>query len=149
MESLPIDERTQIIMVHSGLGTLVLVLLLVRLWWRRGHPPPGPTQNMSARQASLSTLAHRALYALGDEVRRSADRDSGELLAIWRRLTTSDHVYYMATKRKSDGDVHEYFTPYESPHASFIVFMNALDEVERRIRASAPSETRKEREVHP
>jgi cytochrome b561 len=64
LESLPIDERTQIIMVHSGLGTLVLVLLLVRLWWRRGHPPPGPTPNMSARQASLSTLMHRALYVL-------------------------------------------------------------------------------------
>ncbi len=64
LESLPIDERTQIIMVHSGLGTLVLVLLLVRLWWRRGHPVPGPTDNMSARQASLSTLMHRGLYAL-------------------------------------------------------------------------------------
>ena len=64
MDALPIDERTQIIMVHSGLGTLVLVLLLVRLWWRRGHPVPGPTPNMSARQASLSTLMHRALYTL-------------------------------------------------------------------------------------
>lgn len=64
LESLPIDERTQIIMVHSGLGTLVLVLLLARLWWRRGHPPPGPTANLSARQASLSTLMHRALYVL-------------------------------------------------------------------------------------
>ena len=64
LEALPIDERTQIIMVHSGLGTLVLLLLLVRLWWRRGHPVPGPTNNMSARQASLSTLMHRALYTL-------------------------------------------------------------------------------------
>lgn len=64
LESLPIDERTQIIMVHSGLGTLVLLLMLTRLWWRRGHPAPGPTDNMSARQASLSTLMHRALYVL-------------------------------------------------------------------------------------
>ena len=64
LESLPIDERTQIIMVHSGLGTLVLVLLLIRLWWRRGHPVPGPTDNMSGRQASLSALMHRALYVL-------------------------------------------------------------------------------------
>ena len=64
LESLPIDERTQIIMVHSGLGTLVLILLLARLWWRRGHPVPGPTPSMSARQAGLSTLMHRALYGL-------------------------------------------------------------------------------------
>ncbi|TNF86417.1 MAG: hypothetical protein EP301_08680 [Gammaproteobacteria bacterium] len=64
LEALPIDERTQIIMVHSGLGTLVLALLLIRLWWRRGHPVPGPTPNMTARQASLSALMHRALYTL-------------------------------------------------------------------------------------
>jgi cytochrome b561 len=64
LESMPIDERTEIIMVHSGLGTFVLVLLLVRLWWRQGHPAPGPTDNMSARQASLSILMHRGLYTL-------------------------------------------------------------------------------------
>lgn len=64
LESMPVDERTQTIMVHSGLGTLVLVLLLARLWWRRSHPVPGPTDNMSARQASLSTLMHRGLYVL-------------------------------------------------------------------------------------
>ena len=64
LESLPLDERTQIIMIHSGLGTLVLLLMIVRLWWRRGHPVPGPTAAMSERQARLSTLMHRALYTL-------------------------------------------------------------------------------------
>ena len=61
-------QITDIVVPAVGLPdwaiTLVLVLLLVRLWWRRGHPPPGPTANMSARQASLSTLMHRALYVL-------------------------------------------------------------------------------------
>lgn len=64
LESLPLDERTQIIMVHSGLGTLVLLLMLVRLWWRRTHTPPGPVETMSARQARLSVWMHRALYIL-------------------------------------------------------------------------------------
>lgn len=64
LESLPLDERTEIIMVHSGLGTLVLLLMLIRLWWRRGHPVPEPIPNISARQASLSLIMHRALYAL-------------------------------------------------------------------------------------
>lgn len=64
LESLPLDERTEIIMIHSGLGTLILLLMLVRIWWRRGHPVPGPTPNMSARQASLASLMHYALYAL-------------------------------------------------------------------------------------
>ena len=31
-------------------------------------------------------------------------------------LQTSDHLYYMCTKWFSDGDVHRYFNPYESPY---------------------------------
>lgn len=64
LESLPLDERTQIIMVHSGLGTLVLVLMLLRLWWRRTHTPPAPVETMSATQTRLSVWMHRALYLL-------------------------------------------------------------------------------------
>jgi alpha-amylase/alpha-mannosidase (GH57 family) len=43
------------------------------------------------------------------------------------RLTTSDHFYYMCTKYWADGDVHKYFSPYESPYDSYINFMNVLD----------------------
>ncbi|MDP6377382.1 MAG: cytochrome b/b6 domain-containing protein [Pseudomonadales bacterium] len=64
LEALPLDERTQIIMVHSGLGTLVLVLMIVRLAWRRSHTPPGPTAEMSVRQIRLSLWMHHGLYAL-------------------------------------------------------------------------------------
>lgn len=64
LESLPLDERTGVIMIHSGLGTLILMLMLVRIWWRSGHPVPGPTPNMSTRQASLASLMHYALYVL-------------------------------------------------------------------------------------
>ncbi len=52
----------------------------------------------------------------------------------WRRLTTSDHLYYMCTKWFSDGDVHKYFSPYESPHDAYVAFMNVLDDVDRRAR---------------
>jgi alpha-amylase len=34
----------------------------------------------------------------------------------WRKLTTSDHFYYMCTKYFADGDVHKYFNPYDSPY---------------------------------
>ena len=64
LESLPLDERTQIIMVHSGLGTLVLLLMLVRLAWRRTHRPPPLPDGMSANQVRLSHWMHRALYVL-------------------------------------------------------------------------------------
>jgi alpha-amylase len=54
------------------------------------------------------------------------------LLEDWRKLTTSDHFYYMCTKYWSDGDVHKYFSPYDSPYDSYINFMNVLDNVRTR-----------------
>ena len=55
------------------------------------------------------------------------------LLDDWRRLTTSDHFYYMCTKYWADGDVHKYFSPYESPYDSYINFMNVLDNIQTRL----------------
>ena len=52
------------------------------------------------------------------------------LLEHWRDLTTSDHVYYIATKHHSDAEVHDYFSPYDSPHAAFATVMSALDALE-------------------
>lgn len=89
----------------------------------------------------MQTAAHEALYALGA---RLADRPAeDELLAAWRKLTTSDHVYYMCTKFFSDGDVHKYFSPYATPHDAFISFMNVLDDLERRLDedAATPAST--------
>ena len=51
----------------------------------------------------------------------------------WRKLTTSDHFYYMCTKYWADGDVHKYFSPYDSPYDGYINFMNVLDNVRTRI----------------
>ena len=57
--------------------------------------------------------AHRRLYELLPRARAAAEAGHPEFLADWRKLSTSDHVYYMSTKWHSDGDVHEYFTPYD------------------------------------
>ena len=81
----------------------------------------------------MQRAAHQALYELAPDVQRAVALGHPEILEIWRRLTTSDHVYYMSTAWFSDGDVHEYFTPYESPHDSFIVFMNVLDDLTDRV----------------
>ena len=51
----------------------------------------------------------------------------------WRKLQTSDHFYYMCTKWFSDGDVHKYFNPYESPYDAFISFMNAASDLKLRL----------------
>lgn len=79
--------------------------------------------------------AHEALYRLGTEVRRVGSAHP-ELTEAWRKLTTSDHVYYMCTKFLSDQDVHEYFSPYDSPHEAFINFMNVLEDLSGRLERS-------------
>lgn len=66
----------------------------------------------------------------GDEPRIN---EAQHLLNDWRKLTTSDHFYYMCTKYFADGDVHKYFNPYDSPYDSYINFMNVLDNVRSRI----------------
>jgi alpha-amylase len=76
--------------------------------------------------------ALRHLYALEDDIMRTGDI---ELIGDWRRLQTSDHAYYMCTKWFHDGDVHAYFSPYESPYDAFLYFMNALRDVRYRLMA--------------
>ncbi len=79
----------------------------------------------------LQDEACRVLYKL---LRRCKARDEDPaLLEDLRRLTASDHVYYMATKAFGDGTVHDYFSPFESPYEAYIVFMNVLQDVQRRL----------------
>lgn len=77
--------------------------------------------------------AHARLYAMLPDVRAAAARGHDDLLGDWRKLTTSDHVYYMCTKFAADGDVHEYFSPYDSPHDAFLNFVYALDDLKQRV----------------
>lgn len=72
----------------------------------------------------------RALYELEEKVKNSGDE---RLINDWRALTTSDHFYYMCTKWWSDGDVHKYFSPYESPYEAFIAFMNVINDLSLRV----------------
>ncbi|MCX7766770.1 MAG: hypothetical protein N2246_08735, partial [Candidatus Sumerlaeia bacterium] len=41
--------------------------------------------------------------------------------------------YYMCTKFYSDGDVHKYFNPYDTPYEAFIIFMNIIKDIKRRV----------------
>jgi len=79
------------------------------------------------------------LYAMRKAVLASGDE---RLIADWRKLTTSDHFYYMCTKWFSDGDVHKYFNPYDTPYDGYIAFMNVLNDIALRAnqrKASVPS----------
>ena len=85
--------------------------------------------------------AHEALYRLLPAVRRLAGAGKPRLLDVWRRLSTSDHVYYMSTKRMSDGDVHSYFSPFDSPFASYAQFTAVLRALRAAIRDAEGAET--------
>jgi alpha-amylase len=71
------------------------------------------------------------------EVKSNGDakklQDIEYIVTDWRKLTTSDHFYYMCTKYWADGDVHKYFSPYDSPYDGYINFMNVLDNVKTRL----------------
>ncbi|MGB3946330.1 MAG: glycoside hydrolase family 57 protein [Candidatus Saccharimonadales bacterium] len=79
---------------------------------------------------SMQQESLKYLYALEHDIIRSKDQ---RLMADWRQLQTSDHVYYMCTKWFRDGDVHAYFSPYDSPYDAFLYFMNALRDMRYRL----------------
>ncbi len=79
---------------------------------------------------SMQTGSIEALYGLEDRVMNTQDLS---LIEDWRRLTTSDHFYYMCTKYFNDGDIHAYFSPYETPYEAYMNFMNAYRDVQFRL----------------
>ncbi|MEO0515230.1 MAG: glycoside hydrolase family 57 protein, partial [Planctomycetota bacterium] len=87
---------------------------------------------------AMQASALAELYRLREAVMKDPDR---EAYRDWRRLSTSDHFYYMCTKYFADGDVHQYFSPYESPYDSYINFMNVLDNLRARCEANAEATT--------
>jgi len=79
---------------------------------------------------SMQQEALRYIYSMEDDIMRTNDL---ELIADWRKLQTSDHVYYMCTKWFNDGDVHAYFSPYESPYDAFLYFINVVRDLRWRL----------------
>lgn len=80
----------------------------------------------------MQQQAIQALYELQTPIIQSGD---WQLIEDWRRLQTSDHFYYMCTKWFNDGDIHAYFSPYESPYEAYTNFMNSWHDL--RLRAGA------------
>lgn len=80
---------------------------------------------------NMQKEAIKEIFNLEEDVKKLKDEN---LLNTWRKLTTSDHFYYMCTKFWEDGDVHKYFSCYDSPYDAYIYFMNALRDLELRIK---------------
>ncbi len=91
----------------------------------------------------LQVDAFDKLYSLTGRVNKC---DDPVIIKDWKYLQASDHFYYMSTKFFSDGEVHAYFNPYESPYDAYINYMNILSDFIMRLNAAVP-ETGKDKEL--
>lgn len=89
---------------------------------------------------NIQKSALKNIYYLEKKVK---DTNNKRLLDDWRKLQTSDHFYYMCTKWFSDGDVHKYFNPYDSPYDAFISYMNVLNDFKIRLNGKRKTGTHK------
>ncbi|MDR2586581.1 MAG: glycoside hydrolase family 57 protein [Prevotellaceae bacterium] len=78
----------------------------------------------------LQNEAITKLYALEEAVKEVNDP---QLFSRFRYLQASDHFYYMCTKFFSDGAVHKYFNPYNTPYEAFINYMNVISDFQIRL----------------
>ena len=79
--------------------------------------------------------AYGKLYSLCERMKLCTN---DKLLKDWNYLQVSDHFYYMCTKMFSNGEVHSYFNPFESPYEAFINFMNVLSDFKIRLNSVVP-----------
>ncbi len=80
-----------------------------------------------------NAMQKNAIETLYDLIHKIKLSERHDLLEIARKLSTSDHFYYMCTKYFQDGDVHKYFSPYDSPEQAYIYYMNSLADLEERL----------------
>jgi len=62
------------------------------------------------------------------------EADDSEFLKLWRDFQISDHLYYMFTAGGGPGEVHSYFSPFESPMDAFAAAQTLLTDFEARLR---------------
>ncbi len=88
----------------------------------------------------LQNEAFSKLYSLSEKLSLLND---AELWADFGHLQESDHFYYMCTKYFSDGAVHKYFNPYDTPYEAFINYMNVLSDFMIRVDQALSSKEQK------
>jgi alpha-amylase len=88
----------------------------------------------------MQRVCFRMLEGLEPMVREAKDE---QLMKIWRMLQNSDQLYYLCTKSWADGDVHKYFSPFDTPYDGFINFMNVLQDFRHRLKQKLRTEERR------
>ncbi|MFB6204140.1 MAG: glycoside hydrolase family 57 protein [Candidatus Nanohaloarchaea archaeon] len=96
-------------------------------------------QEMDA-SAWLGNPMQRMLFEKLQELEEKVKRlDDEEVLDVWRKMLTSDHLHHIATKTYDDGSVHNYFSYFDHPHEGFAIItehlMDFQQQVEKRLRS--------------
>lgn len=76
----------------------------------------------------MQWFCYEELRRMEPEVKATGDL---EIIDCWRRMLTSDHLYYMATKSFSDQDVHKYFSAYGSVFEAFVRLQTAISDLKQ------------------
>jgi alpha-amylase len=97
----------------------------------------GNAMQWNALEESTARVEHQGPASSRRRRRATTSRSAPSTQVPARGLAEADHVsdhfYYMCTKFWADGDVHKYFSPYDSPYDGYINFMNVLDNMRTRI----------------
>jgi len=72
-------------------------------------------------------------HALQQLVHHIKNEENPEKLDAWRKLQTSDHLYYISTNGFEDGAVHSYFSHYDNPYDGFINYMNIIQDFKQNL----------------
>lgn len=107
--------------VKYGRGTLPVLDAHTPMSWADTERDLSAWRGNHLQEAALASI-----YGLEHAVKQRKDP---VLLETWRKLLTSDHFYYLCTKYWADGDVHKYFSPYESPYEAYRRFSHALEDL--------------------
>ncbi len=83
------------------------------------------------RENALQLDTLKKIYELEAEILLLNQDD---LTQCWRKLQTSDHYYYMCTKYFADGDVHAYFSAYDSPLEAYRRFCVVLSDLTHKVK---------------
>jgi alpha-amylase len=91
-----------------------------------------------AERDSSGWLGNTMQWTYYTSLRRLAplisEADDAEWLRLWRNFQTSDHLYYMFAQGGAPGEVHSYFSPYESPVNAFVAAETSVLDFENRVR---------------
>jgi len=102
-------------------------------------PEAGGTVSWADRERDSSGWLGNALpWAYYTSLRRLEplvkEAEDEAFLNLWRYFQTSDHLYYMFTAGGAPGEVHSYFSPFQSPMDAFVAAQALLFDFESRLR---------------